>query len=338
MTKKPYIVLLFLLFYFLQNIDHCLAQQISSENATLNWYKGNTHTHTLNSDGDSTPDEVVRWYREHGYDFLVLTDHNYLTSVDALNALHGADEQFLVIKGEEVTDKFENKPIHVNGLNIKHLVKPQGGNSVVETIQRNVNAVHEASGLPHINHPNYQWAITAEDLKQVTNYKLLEIYNGHPYVNNLGVGGAPGLEEVWDMLLSGGKLVYGIAVDDAHHFKEPGNKSLALPGQGWIVVRAPQLSVEAILEAMEKGHFYASTGIELEYYIVDKKSITIKINVKKSGYNTRYRTQFIGRKGKVLSEAVSNPAIYYFKGDEMYVRAKIIDSNGNKAWTQPVIR
>ena len=67
------------------------------------WYKGNTHTHTLNSDGDSTPDEVVRWYREHGYQFLVLTDHNYLTSVDGLNALHGAAEKFLVVRGEEVT-------------------------------------------------------------------------------------------------------------------------------------------------------------------------------------------------------------------------------------------
>ena len=48
------------------------------------WYRGNTHTHTLNSDGDSTPDEVVRWYREHGYQFLVLTDHNFLTSVAGL--------------------------------------------------------------------------------------------------------------------------------------------------------------------------------------------------------------------------------------------------------------
>ncbi|MBK9316840.1 MAG: hypothetical protein IPM55_21725 [Acidobacteria bacterium] len=44
----------------------------------LKWYKGNTHTHTLNSDGDSTPDEVARWYRENGYQFLVLTDHNFL--------------------------------------------------------------------------------------------------------------------------------------------------------------------------------------------------------------------------------------------------------------------
>src|SRR3954452_24146695 len=60
---------------------------------TLRWFKGNTHTHTLNSDGDSSPDDVVRWYRDHKYQFLVLTDHNYLTSVDGLNALHGADDK-----------------------------------------------------------------------------------------------------------------------------------------------------------------------------------------------------------------------------------------------------
>src|SRR5687768_14782261 len=100
------------------------------------WFKGNTHTHTLNSDGDSTPDDVVRWYREHGYQFLVLTDHNFVTGVEALNALHGADERFLVIPGEEVSDRFGEKPIHVNGLNVTRRVGPQGGSSVVEVLQR----------------------------------------------------------------------------------------------------------------------------------------------------------------------------------------------------------
>src|SRR5687767_4903986 len=118
----------------------------AEEGSARRWYKGNTHTHTLNSDGDSTPDEVVRWYREHGYQFLVLTDHNYLTSVDGLNALHGADERFLVIPGEEVTDRFGDKPIHVNGLNLEKLVAPQGGTSVADTIQRDVDAIVEERG------------------------------------------------------------------------------------------------------------------------------------------------------------------------------------------------
>src|ERR1051325_7432288 len=107
----------------------------------LRWYKGNTHTHTLNSDGDSSPDDVTKWYRSHGYQFLVLTDHNVLTSVDALNALHGLDEKFLVIRGEEITDRFGDKPIHVNGLAPARLVAPQGGTSVVDVVQRDVNAI-----------------------------------------------------------------------------------------------------------------------------------------------------------------------------------------------------
>ena len=137
------------------------------------WFKGNTHTHTLNSDGDSTPDEVVRWYREHGYRFLVLTDHNFLTSVEGLNALHGADQQFLVVKGEEVTDRFGDKPLHVNGLDVARQVRPQGGTSVVETLQRNVDAIRAENGIPHINHPNFRWAITPAELGQVRNTRRM---------------------------------------------------------------------------------------------------------------------------------------------------------------------
>ena len=108
----------------------------------LRWFKGNTHTHTLNSDGDSTPGDVVRWYREHGYHFLVLTDHNFLTSVDGLNALYGANEQFLLIKGEEVTSSFQKKAVHVNGLDVSAQIEPtRNAASIVETIQGNVDAI-----------------------------------------------------------------------------------------------------------------------------------------------------------------------------------------------------
>lgn len=310
-------------------------QSQTPEKPRPRWYKGNTHTHTLNSDGDSTPDDVVRWYRENGYSFLVLTDHNFVTSVDGLNALHAADEKFIVIKGEEVSDVFEGKPIHVNGLNVAQKVDPQRGKSVLDTIQRNVDAVRAAAGVPHINHPNYEWAITADDLKQVQNDKLFEIYNGHHLVNNQGGGGVPGLEEVWDMVLSSGKLLYGIAVDDAHTFKQPWNRNSARPGQGWVVVRAARLSTEAILEALERGDFYASTGVELTDYQASDKEI--RITIKQEG-SSKYRVQFIGDGGHLLREVITNPAVYQFRGDETYVRAKVLESNGKVAWTQPVWR
>lgn len=299
----------------------------------LRWYKGNTHTHTLNSDGDSTPDEVVRWYREHGYQFLVLTDHNFLTSVDALNALHGADEQFLIIKGEEVTDLFDGKSLHINGLDVSEQVEPQGGTSVVDVLQRNVDAIRHVEGVPHINHPNFRWSITADELRQVRNNKLFEIYNGHPMVNNAGGGGVPGLEEVWDAILTAGIPLYGIAVDDAHTFKEPGNPEVAGPGRGWVVVRAPRLDARAILEAMERGDFYASTGVELEDYQVTARGITVR--VKPTAWS-KYRIQFIGDGGKLLQESLEPTATYTFTGQERYVRAKVLESNGAIAWCQPV--
>ena len=306
---------------------------LSEQPPKLNWYKGNTHTHTLNSDGDSTPDEVVRWYREHGYQFLVITDHNFITSVDGLQALHGADEKFLVIRGEEVTDKFGDKPIHVNGLNVERLVAPQGGKSVAEVIQRDVDAIRAASGVPHINHPNYEWAITPADLEKIERDKLFEIYNGHPLVNNAGGGGHPGLEEVWDMLLTSGKIIYGIAVDDAHVFKRPTDPNVPRPGQGWVVVRAPKLSAGALLEAMERGDFYASTGVMIDDIANASGSLTVKMRERGT---TRYTTHFIGRGGRILATTTANPAVYKIRGDEGYVRAKVIDSNGKFGWVQPL--
>lgn len=297
------------------------------------WYKGNTHTHTLNSDGDSTPEEVTRWYRENRYNFLVLSDHNFLTGVEGLNALHGADEKFMLIKGEEVTDAFDRKPLHINGLDIERLVTPQGGGSVAETLQRNVDAIRAARGVPHINHPNFIWAITPDDLKKVRNHKLFEIFNGHPTVNNLGGGNAPGLEEMWDLLLKDGQELYGIAVDDAHVFKRPWDLSAARPGQGWVMVRAERLGPKEILSAMERGDFYASTGVELSDYQVAGKRITIQ---PKEIEHRRYRVLFLGEGGKVLKDTAENPAVYEIQGSESYARAKVIDSNGKFAWTQPV--
>jgi hypothetical protein len=313
------------------------ANQTVVPAAAGRWYKGNTHTHTLNSDGDSTPDDVVRWYREHGYQFLVLTDHNFHTRVDGLNALHAADDRFLVVRGEEVTSTSGGKPVHVNGLDTARRVGSQTGaegSSVVDVLQRSIDGIRAASGVPHINHPNFRWAITPEELRQVTNYKLLEIFNGHPEVNNVGGGGVPGLEEVWDRVLSSGTLVYGIAVDDAHVFKQPGNPLVSGPGRGWVMVRAAQLDPKALVESLERGDFYASTGVVLDDVVATATSLTVTV---KPQATAKYRIQFIGKAGRLLNEVPDVSASYTFTGDEGYVRARVLDSNGHTAWVQPVL-
>lgn len=313
-------------------VSRTQSPQVSPDRSSWRWYKGNTHAHTLESDGDSTPEEVARWYRDHGYQFLVLSDHNVLTRVDALSRQFGEPERFLLVPGEEVTDRVDGKPLHVNGLNVRRLVEPQGGASVASALQRDIDAIRQADGVPHVNHPNFGWAITAGDLASVERYRLLEIYNGHPLVNNLGGDGTPAMEEVWDRLLRAGRHVYGIAVDDAHYFKRPWDPRAPKPGRGWVVVRAPRLEAAALLNSLEAGDFYASTGVEFERYTAN--TTVIEVAVRAQG-DARYRISLVGPAG--VSSAVEGPvARFDVSGGQGYARVSVTDSNGGQAWGQPV--
>jgi hypothetical protein len=197
-----------------------------------------------------------------------------------------------------------------------------------------VDAIRGAGGVPHINHPNFRWSVTVDELRQVRNNKLFEIFNGHPQVNNIGGGGEPGLEEAWDTILSSGILLYGVAVDDAHVFKQPGNPNVAGPGRGWIAVRAPRLEARALIDAIERGDFYASTGVELDDLQVSAQRVHVAV---KPVAWSKYRVQFLGKGGSVLSESIEPTATYVPKGHEGYVRARVLESNGRTAWIQAVV-
>lgn len=304
----------------------------------LKWWKGNTHTHTLNSDGDSSPGEVAHWYRDHGYDFLVLSDHNYYTDIELLQKEFDREVKnrkkrpFLLIPGEEVTDAYMKAPIHLNAVGSVRLVGPQSGASKRETIQRNVDAIRAAGGVPHVNHPNFQWALSADDLYAIRNLKHFEIFNGHPGVHNFGGGGFPGLEDMWDVLLTRGMRIFGVAVDDAHHFQEWGPRK-SNPGKGWIMVRAERLDREAIQSAFERGDYYASTGVLLND--VESTGKTLRVHVEAEG-DTKFNVFYIGPAGTLLARKTTLVSEYTLKEGEAYVRARIVSSRGEYAWTQPL--
>jgi hypothetical protein len=286
------------------------------------WLRGNLHTHTRESDGDSAPADVVRWYARHGYDFLVVTDHDKITAVES--------DAIVLIPGEEITDRLEKKPLHVNAIGITRVVAPQHGATVVEVLQRNIDAVREAGGIAAINHPNFGWAFGAPELVQLKGATLLEIASGHPYVN---AEGPPSVESMWDLMLTAGKRIWGIAVDDMHHLMRVWDKDVVLPGKAWVVVRSEKREPASIVAALSRGDFYASTGVELVDYVASEKSLTVQVREKNLA---RYRIRFIGSAGRVLQETRGLEATYMIRGSEGYVRAKVIDSNGRCAWMQPV--
>jgi hypothetical protein len=302
--------------------------------AAKRWYKGNLHTHTLNSDGDSPPATVAGWYKSHGYQFLILSDHNVITEAAPLNASIAEPEKFLLVQGEEVTDRAGTRPIHVNAYGLAKLVMPAGGLDVVANLQANVNNIRAAGALPSVNHPNFGWALQSKQLLAIENLNMFEVYNGHPTVYNRGGGGAESLEEMWDTLLTAGRRINGIAVDDAHVFKMYG-KEYSNPGRGWVVVRAAALKAQDLIAALAAGDFYSSTGVELNDIVVTPTELRIDIKRPKGGKQT---THFIGKAGRILATSFDDVAVYRFQPGEPYVRAVIRASNGDDAWTQPIFR
>jgi hypothetical protein len=384
------------------------------------WWKGNTHAHTWWSDGDTPPELIAKWYKDEGYDFLVLSDHNTfqqgekwypidepprpLAQVQAAYAeylrqfgpdwveVRGAEgkrevrlktleefrhlfeepEEFIFIKGEEITDGFQRHPVHMNGMNLVEHVEPMHGDGVAATIQNNLNLVvaqSERFGQPmlaHLNHPNFHFAQTAEDLFALDHRPgdgFFEMFNGHSGVRNYGDERHESTERIWDIVLAkrlgefGRSVIYGVATDDAHVYQLWGVGNVN-PGRGWMMVRSQWLTPNKITEAVKRGDFYNSTGVTLESLTVTDDAIEIEIDPIRG---VDYRIEFIGTLqdadlegrafadeahehegntdhlhqtiyrysddiGKVLKTVDGISARYEVQGNEIYVRARITSS------------
>jgi len=290
---------------------------------------------------------------------------------------------FLLIESEEITANYEQVPVHINATHLRELIPPQGGNSVFEVIQNNVTAVldqRQRTGqpmVPNINHPNFLWALTAEEMMRVQGNRFLEIYNGHPITKDPGDATHAGTERLWDVVLTWRlhqmkqEPIWGTAVDDAHSYHkfavgEPN------PGRGWLMVRAARLTPETLIAAMEAGDFYATTGVRLKDVRRADDRIAVEIDAEPG---ETYTTQFNGTRagydptnepvrgpdgkplrttrryskdvGAVLAEVKGPNPSFTLKGDEIYVRATVVSSKSKanpafagdleKAWVQPVI-
>jgi len=203
---------------------------------------------------------------------------------------------------------------------------------------------------------------------------MLEIYNGCPGVRNYGDERHPSVERMWDIVLTRRlaelklPVIYATAGDGAREFTDFG-PGLANPGRGWIMVRTDDLSQPAILEALDRGQFYATTGVLLNDVRFDGETLSIDIAPR---YGVSHRTQFIGttrgydatsttqpgepgerlshvyspQVGRVLLEQAGDRVSYRMTGSEIYVRAKVISTAPHPnphatgdlqvAWIQPV--
>jgi hypothetical protein len=300
------------------------------------FFKGNIHAHSARSDGDSSAEAVIGWYKNHGYQFMALTDHNRVLLPDSYR--HLEDDGFVLIAGEEVTMAAVGKPIHVNALCTHTTIGQRNFDNRSHALQWAVDAITAQRGVAMINHPNFLWSLDAKLMAPVSGAVLLEVYNGHPHVHSEGDERHASVEALWQQLLDDGSDLAPAAVDDAHQFGKAkvDNIPQSLPGTGWVSVYASELSRSALCDALGKGRLYASNGPELAQLSVQGDQISIGIDEPDA------EVQFFGFGGELLSTEIPMPddsepmrmvSRYQLRGDEAMVRAVVTTRRG-QLWTK----
>jgi hypothetical protein len=319
------------------------------------WFKGNTHAHTTMSDGDTEPHLVAKWYLENDYHFAMITDHYKFVDPDTIKLPENRRKDFILIPGEEVTGP---KIIHSTSMNIVGVVVPDGSlENPTQILQDHVDKTRHQKGWTILNHPNFYYAINANQIFPVRDLYMFELYNGHPAVNNWGDSAHVSTEEIWDDLLTRGMKIYGVASDDVHHFKKMGEE-YANYGRGWVMVESEILSRNAITEAMRTGKFYASSGVYLKSLKYNGKMLHVEIDEEKTR-NEIMKGQVIGRKadlpftgffiqaiseGDIIDEIEGLSASLINDHSRSYLRIRIVyryehPQRGIEeiyAWSQPI--
>lgn len=304
-----------------------------------------------------------------------------LKNFEQVAAEFNSPEEFLLIQGEEITDRFQNLPVHMNATNVGELIPPLHGDSVYQVMQNNVNAAISQRErlkqriLIHLNHPNFGYGVTAEDLMKVVGENFFEVYNGHPGVRNSGDSEHASTERIWDIILTqriaviGLPLMYGLATDDGHNYHKIPSRA-SEPGRGWVMVQAQELSADSLIEALEAGRFYSSSGVSLASVTSSQKGLEVEVEPEAG---VEYVVEFIGTRkdyddssrpvtvkgkvlpvtriysddvGAVLKTVQGTSASYKFAGDELYVRARVTSTKRHpnpsevgefeRAWVQPL--
>jgi hypothetical protein len=281
---------------------------------TGEWLKGNLHTHSVMSDGDLAPDEILAWHRDHGYDFVAITDHD-------LRTVEPAPAGLVVLPAAELSlgHSAAGAPYHLVALGLEHDDLPRA-----PTRGALVERLAAAGVVSFLAHP-YWSLLTPAEVLEVRGCLGLEVYNTGSEVENL-----KGLATVhWDQALTAGWRACGLAVDDSH-WKLPDH------GGGWIWLRAAERTPEAVLAALRRGHFYASTGPRLEDLQLDGRRLFVRCSPAAAVY-------WIGHSH--LGWSVHAPAGGSLTEAELeidprarYVRVEVADAAGRRAFSPPMFR
>lgn len=318
------------------------------------FYKANLHSHSNLSDGRLSPREMKDEYKKRGYSILAISDHDFLHQHNEMT-----EKDFLLLTAYEINIKDESPDVpyclkKVVDLNLiakdpkekKHIgFHPQTVQWLVdkgvlteaevnaaeyagelrnmefsvENINKIIKSANDNGFLVTINHPMYSLV----DFREYSGFEgawAMEVYNHSCKVTY----GSDDSENMFEDMLRNGKPLFAIATDDNHNHIEDSFG-------GFTVIKAKSLDYASVIDALEKGHFYASSGPEINELYLEDGMVHLKCSAAREVSMLTF-----GRKGCLCANndgSLLDCAEFRVEEDMKYVRFRVVDSQGRKAYT-----
>ncbi len=298
------------------------------------WLRCQLHSHTTNSDGEATPDELIAHYAKSGFDVLAITDHWHATACE--------DQRLLVISSSELSARVPAAHGARATIAPEAEILALGVGEIPErrehfpTIEQAAAWIVAAGGVPFLAHPHWS-GLDADDYLEAPSLAGIEIFNGGCELES-GSGTA---DELWDAVRSRGRACLGIATDDCH---QPGRDS----NRGWTVVRAAARTREAVLEALRSGAFYASSGPRIDDLRLDgwelevRCSPAVAVSLRSApwdGARANADRSLMSWRGEALERDADDLIVRVrLRCPERagWGRIEVLGADGSRAWTNPL--
>jgi hypothetical protein len=321
-------------------------------------YRAQFHAHTGLPSAPVPADQVVKWYKDHGFALVSVTGLNSWVDPAPLQQQFGEPGKFLVVGGEELS----MEPLGVGvkiydtlivGINRPLQVPNIPGASATRSldVEARIGRAEPGPQVVIAAHPGLTYAYQHRELaaSDLAGPRGVERHNGETGMN-FGPGGDwPGVERIIDRALDRRPDLLIYDTDDSHFFSGAplrAGQPVAWAGQGWVVVRSCSLDWPSIVAAVERRDFYASSGVDLLDWHASRNGLALKLDpathdlgwTDDLGTNpTKYVTRFLGKGGRLLKVSTSLTPSYRFRpGDGGRVRAVVTDTDGRQAATQAV--
>ncbi len=276
------------------------------------YYKVALHLHSKLSDGALTPEEIAKCFKDDGYDAIALTDHWHYGESKELCGLH-------IISGIELDNGGNTHAMHIVGFGMTH--NPEFKKS--DDRQTIIDKINGAGGAAVLAHP--AWSLNSvADAKELSGFTATEIYNA---VSEAGESLRPYSDHFVDMCAVN-DMYFGIfAVDDAHYYRGVDDR------RGWVMVKAEELSDEAIVRAIKTRDFYASQGPDLTF---KRDGNTVIIDTSPCD-TIAVLSDCAWLPGRVRRGNGITHHEYTFRDDENWLRVEVRDGD-KRAWSNIIVK